>query len=180
MITAIVQLSCSLRREQDPIANSEPLRTVESEVRHGDAGRTDSSHLSVLLRIHGEAITVDKIERVAFPVRQRQGLRNRRGLLLVAIDSAGVRVHREIVIDPRLQVMEAPDESGALHPVPKGASTPQFLLVKVPGEARQLLVYDAREGALDGNDVDAGSRGNAALAASRDLPLIARLPLEAH
>lgn len=178
-ITALVQLSCSLRREQEPIANSEPLRNVESEVRRGDAGSTDSSHLSVLLKLEGEAVAVEKVERVAFPLRQRRGARSRRGLLLIAVDSAGVRVHREVVIDPRLHVMEAPDESGALHPVPSGASAPKSLLVRVPAEARQLLIYDAREGALDGHDGDTSAEGNAALPGSRKHPLIASLPLEA-
>lgn len=178
IISALVQIACSLRREQDPIANSEPLRPVESDNRHGDAGATSASHLSVLLKLQGDAITIEKVERVAFPLRQRHGARSRRGLLLIALDAAGARVHREIVIDPRLQVMEAPDESGALHPVPSGASAPKSLLVRVPSEARQLQIYQASEGALDGNEVGTDAQAKAAPPDARKHPMIVTLPLE--
>jgi hypothetical protein len=177
-ITALVQISCSLRREQDPIANSDPLRPVQVESQNGDAGRASASHLSVLLKLEGETIAVEKVERVSFPLRQRQGARSRRGLLLIALDSAGARVHREVVIDPRLQVMEVPDESGALHPVPSGTSAPKSLLVRVPAEAHQLLIYDASEGALDAQDVDASAQARAVLPGSREHRLLITLPLE--
>ena len=76
---------------------------------------------------------------------------------MVATDAQGQQVHQEVVPDPRYQVAEVADQDGAIHPV-ASSTTPNYLLVRLPLTSRQLLIHDARQGALDGEYLEGDSK----------------------
>jgi hypothetical protein len=173
--------ACSVRREPDYVAQSSPPQRIESETPPLDAGRGTNGHLSVLLRLQGATITVEKLERVEIPLRKRRGVRQRRGLLLLGKDGKDQPVHWEVVSDPRRQVVEVADDAGVLRAVPSATAAPSFLLVRVPLTARQLFVYDAGDGEFDSDSVEGRSAlDRRASVTAIPHPLIATLTLEAH
>jgi hypothetical protein len=179
--TSLLLSACSVRREPDNVAQSNPAQLLETKTPQGDAGLATSGHLSVLLRLNGATISVEKIERIEIPLRKPRGARQRRGLLLLGKDGRNQRVHWEVVADPRREVAEVADDAGVLHAVAPATAVPAFLLVRVPLTARQLFVYDAGEGELDSDSVEEqpafDRRADAAATAH---PLIATLTLEAR
>jgi hypothetical protein len=176
----VLLAACSVRRENESAAAGRPAPVRGSSALRGDASQPASGYLSVLLKLQGESITVEKLERVQSPLRKRRGARQRRGLLMVAKDAQGQQVHQEVVPDPRYEVAEVADQDGAIHPV-ASSTTPKYLLVRLPLTARQLLIHDARQGALDGEYLEGDSnRSHQSADTPVTHPLLTTLNLGEH
>jgi hypothetical protein len=175
-VVGIALAACTVRHEQEPgnsVKHVEPMR-VSTE----DAGQA-SVYLSVLLRIEGDAVSVEKIDRVQGKLRHRRGVRQRRGLLVIAKDASGRAVHHEVILDPRLVTPEYVSDSGALR---RANATPetQYALVRVPITSSRLFVHEAHQGAADGTPIRADTEQPPEPPATTEYPLIATLDLGVH
>lgn len=171
-LTGAVGMSCAVHREDDKPRASQPLLqavAVESKPHnHQSDEATKATSLSVVLQFgSGDELSVLHVRRVHAPVRRERGQRLRRGLVMESRDSSGALLLSQVVPDPRLDLVEAVDESGQLKPVASARPNSKLLRVLVPGTTRTLVVSSAPKGAWDGTPIE----GTKAKITTEDLPI---------
>jgi|GEM_PF-2677747 len=176
-VASIALFACTMRHEQEPGNSAKQLEPAVMS--RGDAGEPESVYLSALLEFEGNEVRIVKLDRVQGALRKRRGLRQRRGLLVIATDPSGKPLHREVIQDPRSRAHEYVSDGGVLK---RAAPTkgPEYAVVRVPLAAHRLSIHDARSGATDGEPLTADPRQPSEPAAPSVHPLIASFELGVH